>query len=117
MTQTPFVNSSNQRNFSLTTYDKTNTSPSQAKFTFSKANRFPKIKKNCPVSCYDMPGTFSARAASLGYGKKRTFNDNRSKFINQPLLNFLPCRLAIARQIQTEFPLRQQDRANVDNIG
>ena len=63
------VNSSNQKNYVLSTYDKVNVSPSQAKYTFSKAERFPRIKANCAVNSYDIPGALSTRAAGIGYGK------------------------------------------------
>lgn len=80
MSLTANINSSNQKAFALTTYDRVNVSPSQAKYTFSKADRFPSIKKSCPVSCYDIPHAFSTRAASLGYGTKQVFNDTKSKY-------------------------------------
>ena len=41
MSVSPHVNQSNQKHFVLTTYDKVNPSTSQAKYTFSKAERFP----------------------------------------------------------------------------
>ncbi len=73
------VNSSNQKNYALTTYDKVNHSPAQAKYTFSKAERFPRIKPNCAVGSYDIPGALSTRAASMGYGVKEVFPGNKSK--------------------------------------
>ena len=64
------VNSSDQRDYRLTTYDRVNHSPAQAKYTFSKANRFPTIKNICPVTSYNIPGALGQRAASFGYGGK-----------------------------------------------
>lgn len=74
MTTTNLVNSSNQKAFVLQTYDKVKQgSPNNAKFSFSKASRFPKIKRNCDVGSYDNSGALSLRAASLGYGHKEAF--------------------------------------------
>ena len=71
MTETKNVNSSNQRAFVLTTYDKVKQgSPTNAKYTFSKASRFPNISRNCPVGSYDNSGVLSRRATTLGYGTK-----------------------------------------------
>ena len=80
MSITGNVNSSNQKHFMLTTYDKINVSPSQAKYTFSKANRFPTIKTGCPVTSYDIPGALDKRAAGMGYGIKDVFRGSTSKY-------------------------------------
>ena len=79
MSVTGYVNNSNQKDFVLTTYDKINVSSAQPKFTFSKAERFPSIKKNCPVTSYDIPGMLSTRAAAMGYGMKTDFSGKNRK--------------------------------------
>ena len=89
------VNSSNQKKYALTTYDKVNSSPTQAKFAFSKAERFPKIKANCAVSTYDIPGALSTRAAGMGFGKQNVFDGKSGKYSSHRqgsffLLNALP---------------------------
>ena len=54
MSVTGYVNSSNQKAFVLTTYDKINMSTGQRKFSFSKADRFATLKPtNCPVISYE----------------------------------------------------------------
>lgn len=73
MSITQQLNASNQKAFVLTTYDKTNHSPSQAKYTFGRASRFPSIQEKCPVTGYDLPTTKSPRAAGFGYGNKEIF--------------------------------------------
>ena len=56
-------------------------SPTAAKYTFSKAGRFPNIKRNCPIGSYDNSGVLSKRATSLGYGQKKAFVPMTRKFI------------------------------------
>ena len=80
MSISPYLNASHQRSFTLTTFDRVNQSPSQSKYTFSKADRFPTIKANNEVGAYSIPSTISSRAASLGYGKKEIFKETRSKY-------------------------------------
>ena len=79
MTTTSNVNSSNQKMFALATYDKVNYSPSQAKFTFSKATRFPSVKGTNDVGAYDLGSTISSRKSGLGYGQKRAFIEKKGK--------------------------------------
>ena len=59
MSVSNYLNQSHQRSFTLTTYDKVTTSSAQAKFTFSKANRFPIIKKTSDVGAYELPSALS----------------------------------------------------------
>ena len=54
MSVTGYMNRSVQKGYVLTTYDRVNTSPTQQKFTFGKADRFPAVRKpECPVVSYD----------------------------------------------------------------
>ena len=102
MSITNYVNSSNQKAFNLTTFDKVNYSSTQSKFTFSKAERFPTIKANNPVSCYDIPTTKSTRAAGMGYGATTNFSGRSSKChlsLNISILAYVLvafCRFTIA---------------------
>jgi hypothetical protein len=73
MSVTGYVNSSNQKSFTLTTFDKINSAPSQAKYTFGKANRFPSLKTSNDVSSYDIPSGISTRKAGMGIGDRETF--------------------------------------------
>lgn len=82
MSVTNNVNSSNKRAFVLSTYDKVNFSPSQAKFSFGKANRFPNIRSNNPVSAYDLPDKFNKRATGFGIGSKDLVMQIRGKCNN-----------------------------------
>lgn len=79
MSITKHINESNRRDFVLSTYDRINQSSSQQKYTFSKANRFPEIKTGCLMGSYDQPSQLSKRAASIGYGQKKTFEGRNSK--------------------------------------
>lgn len=126
MSVTGYVNNSNQKDFVLTTYDKINVSTGQPKFTFSKADRFPKIKTNCPVTSYDMPGQLSNRSAAMGYGMKMDFSGKNRKslsllFASDPysrntwslrvhfLTLFVHRRIPVTRQIQTHLAIRLHD--------
>ncbi len=50
-----------------------NNSTSKQMYSFSKAERFPKIKRNSSVGYYDIPSMFSKRFTTLGYGKRSDF--------------------------------------------
>ena len=70
----------NPRDFCLTTYDRVNHSPTQMKYTFSKANRFPPVRQVSHVgAAYDIPGTNVARAAGMGFGVSEVFRGKRGK--------------------------------------
>lgn len=79
MSVTNHVNASNRKPFVLSTYDKVNFSPSQAKYSFSKANRFPTIRANNPIGAYDMPGQLHNRATGFGIGSKELVMQIRGK--------------------------------------
>lgn len=55
MSVSTHINSSNQKAFALTTFDRVNYSPSQAKYTFSRAERFPTIKTKGAEIFYEIP--------------------------------------------------------------
>ena len=64
------------------TYDKVNHSPTQMKYTFSKANRFPPVRQVSDMGAnYDIPGTNGTRAAGMGFGISEVFKGKRGKFI------------------------------------
>jgi hypothetical protein len=60
-------------------YENANFSPSKMKFSFPKANRFPKLQSliHDKVS-YDIPTTRHTRSTSFGFGKRfNQLNTNR----------------------------------------
>lgn len=68
-----------------------NTSTSKQMYTFSKASRFPTLKRSSSTGFYNIPTTLSKRATSFGFGNKldlikkdkynkATFHDNSSDF-------------------------------------
>ena len=68
-----------------------NTSSSKQMYSFSKAERFPKLKKCSSAGYYDIPSTITKRYTTFGFGNKSdftiaakgnnaVFHDNRSDF-------------------------------------
>ena len=115
MSITQNVNSSNQRDFCLMTYDKINHSPTQMKYSFSKANRFPPVRQVSDVGAnYDIPGTNGSRAAGMGFGISEVFKGKRGKlctfFFLTKLCSHVCCarRFSITRQVQSRIVLRSK---------
>ena len=69
-----YTHAQNSSKFTYTNYDKTHHSSAQSKFSFSKADRFPRIQNfSPPVAGYDVTSQLGKRSASIGYGDKNIF--------------------------------------------
>ncbi len=60
-------------------YSSIDNSPSKQKYSFSKAERFPKISVYGAMSFYNLPSVKSERATSFGYGSRYNFVPKNSE--------------------------------------
>lgn len=65
--------------FAHTSYEKVTQSSAQQKYTFSKAQRFPKIKATTDLVGYNLPSTKTEKSAAFGFGDRSTFRNKRGK--------------------------------------
>jgi len=64
------------KEYTLSTFDAVTSS---AKFTFSKANRFPDLKLQHHLVGYDLPSTIVAKTATFGIGSRNVFKGRKGK--------------------------------------
>ena len=60
-------------------YSSIDNSPSKQKYSFSKAERFPKISVYGAMSFYNLPSVKSERSTSFGYGSRYNFVPKNSE--------------------------------------